>query len=139
MTAASLLQRLEQPQQQIGARLERGDQHVLVLGMGAGADDAETVERRDAERGAEIAVAAAARRHLGQRQVHLVGDPLGVGVELGDAVVADEGRAVDAAGHFERDVSWMRRREVGLPTSSSAMNRKVIGSLVSRAWRTRWR
>src|SRR4051812_15881028 len=43
-----------------------GEQDVLVLGVRAIALDAEPIERRDAERGGEVAVAAAAARSLAE-------------------------------------------------------------------------
>ena len=52
--------RPEEPRQQAGARDQRGDQHVLVLGVKAGALGPEAVQGRDPERAGEVAVAAAA-------------------------------------------------------------------------------
>ena len=49
-----------------GPLWERGDQDMLVVGMGAGAARAQAVERRDAQSRREVAVAAAAGRSLGQ-------------------------------------------------------------------------
>ena len=46
--------------EQGGAFGERGDVDPLVVGVGTATDDAEAVERRDAEGGREVAVAAAA-------------------------------------------------------------------------------
>ena len=50
------LQPLHQTLQQARARLDRGEQHVFIVGMRAVAIDAESIQRRDAHRGREIPV-----------------------------------------------------------------------------------
>ena len=70
--------------EEAGAVGHRGRLGELVVGVGAAAGDAEAVERRDAERGGEVAVAATAdgdALRLGQPGVD--GDLAGEGEQLG--------------------------------------------------------
>src|ERR1700682_1170964 len=61
------VQRLQEPRAEVSARHQRGEIDLLVGGVGALAVGAQAVERRDAERGGEVAVAAAAgQRHVVQ-------------------------------------------------------------------------
>src|SRR6266852_218763 len=55
---AASLQALHQSLQQPRARLDRREQQVLVVGVGAITVDAEPIERRDAHRDGEIAIRA---------------------------------------------------------------------------------
>ena len=69
---------------------------MLIVGVGAAAPRAQAVERRDAQRGGEVAVAAAAGRALGQLQAELTADAAGLLEQRGDGRSSLHRRPVDA-------------------------------------------
>src|SRR5713226_133499 len=90
--------------QQSGACGHGVDEDVLVRGMRAVADGAETVERRDAETGGEISVRATADGAFAQRDVHLLCEQLGAGEES-RAHFAFERGTVETARDFQPGAS----------------------------------
>ena len=72
------------------------------MGVGAFADCAHAVERRNAEGGGEVAVGGAAGGGFVEMEAELGGERAGLMVELDGAAGALHGRAVDAAGDGER-------------------------------------
>src|SRR5438094_8401284 len=100
-----LLQRLEEPRAEIGARHQRRVIDLLVGGMRALAVGAQPVERRDAERGGEVAVAAAAgQRHVFQLLADLAVDCLRFLKQGRDAGVLLVRRPVHLAFDDELDI-----------------------------------
>src|SRR5258705_13342249 len=106
---AASRQALHQSLQQPRARLDRREQEVLVVGVGAITVDAEPVERRDAHLDSEIAVRAAAdERRTFEREADL---PRNGGGSLKDEInppIAREGGARDLAGHRYFDIRARR-------------------------------
>src|SRR5215469_7234088 len=108
MRVSPSLQGLQQTQDEPRARLQRREQDMLVLGMGAIAHGAEAVEGRNADRRGEIAVAAAAGRLFGEVEPDFMGEIFGVLEKTADAVCASIGGAIDAAFDLDRYVLALR-------------------------------
>src|SRR6266700_7082961 len=107
----TLLQRLQQPLHEKRARRDRGDERVLPAGMRPVPVDAEPIERGHAERGGEIAVAAAAGRGgFGQLEAALARELLGMMKQRRTLGRLLERRSVHAARDHELHLGIDRRQ-----------------------------